>query len=253
MENINWTHFLLLWGGAVGGTVAIIPYAFILNKEQLAEVPMPKWKLITLSVIQGTILFAILTLLGLLASDAIKLSISSSNPAILTSAMIGIVASIVLISIEVIIFRPYLPPALQESKHDIALWKRFLACFYGGISEEILTRLFLVSGMTWLISQITQQPTDATVGYAIVLSALIFGIGHLPATVALTKLTPIVIIRALVLNGLIGIVFGWIFWTNGLVATMVAHFCADIVLHVLSPYILKPIQSKSDMTSIQPI
>ena len=65
------------------------------------------------------------------------------------------------------------------------------------------------------------------------LAAVLFGLGHLPATAALLPLTPAVVARAVVLNGIAGVVFGWLYWRRGLEAAMVAHFCADLVLHVL--------------------
>ena len=43
------------------------------------------------------------------------------------------------------------------------------------------------------------------------------------------------ITRALLLNGIGGIVFGWLYWKRGLLAAMLAHFSADIVLHVVTP------------------
>ncbi|MCK7526806.1 MAG: hypothetical protein MZV64_59015 [Ignavibacteriales bacterium] len=49
----------------------------------------------------------------------------------------------------------------------------------------------------------------------------------------LIPLTPLVITRAIVLNGLAGIGFGWLYWKRGLEFAMIAHFSADIVLHVL--------------------
>ncbi|MDD3715217.1 MAG: CPBP family intramembrane metalloprotease, partial [Atribacterota bacterium] len=30
-----------------------------------------------------------------------------------------------------------------------------------------------------------------------------------------------------------GLAFGWLYWTRGLESSMIAHFSADIVLHVL--------------------
>jgi hypothetical protein len=49
----------------------------------------------------------------------------------------------------------------------------------------------------------------------------------------LVPLTPLVITRTVVLNGLIGIAAGWLFWKRGLETAMISHFSADIVLHVL--------------------
>src|SRR5262249_15142134 len=67
------------------------------------------------------------------------------------------------------------------------------------------------------------------------LAALLFGLGHLPATASLLPLTPLVVTRALILNGLIGLPLGWLFWKRGLESAMLAHGAADIALNVVRP------------------
>ena len=118
-----------------------------------------------------------------------------------------------------------------------AWWKGLLASFYGGIGEELLMRLFVMNLIVWLFSKILKKDdiknNRPVIWISIILSAIIFGIGHLPATTLYTSLTPIVVSRALLLNGLGAIVFGWLFWKRGLLPAIVAHFSADIVLHVL--------------------
>jgi len=39
------------------------------------------------------------------------------------------------------------------------------------------------------------------------------------------------------LNGLGGLAFGWLYWKQGLESAMIAHFSADIVLHVITPLV----------------
>ncbi|PKL71234.1 MAG: CPBP family intramembrane metalloprotease, partial [Methanobacteriales archaeon HGW-Methanobacteriales-2] len=51
-------------------------------------------------------------------------------------------------------------------------------------------------------------------------------------------ITPMVIARAIVLNGIGAIIFGWLYWKKGLESAMISHFSADIVLHVMFPLIL---------------
>jgi hypothetical protein len=52
-----------------------------------------------------------------------------------------------------------------------------------------------------------------------------------------SKLNPLFITRALVLNGLGGLAFGWLYWKQRLESVMMAHFSADIVLHVITPLV----------------
>ena len=71
---------------------------------------------------------------------------------------------------------------------------------------------------------------------AILLAALLFGAGHLPAAFAAGLARgPLPITRIVVLNMLAGTVFGALFWKLGLEHAMVAHFCADLMLHAALP------------------
>lgn len=80
------------------------------------------------------------------------------------------------------------------------------------------------------------QPTSAVFWLAIILAAIVFGLGHLPATAALgLPLNGLIVTRAIVLNGIPGLAFGWFYWKRGLESAMVAHFSADIILHVILP------------------
>jgi membrane protease YdiL (CAAX protease family) len=77
------------------------------------------------------------------------------------------------------------------------------------------------------------RPTVAVLWIANILAAVLFGLGHLPATAALLPITPLVVLRAIVLNGLGGVIFGWLYFTRGLESAMLSHFSADLILHVL--------------------
>ena len=119
-------------------------------------------------------------------------------------------------------------------------WEGFLASFYGGTTEEILLRLFALSLFAWIGRFVNRapdgRPGQIALWVANILSAILFGLGHLPATAAAgLPMDTLVITRAIVLNGLMGLVFGWFYWKHGLEAAMVSHFSSDIVLHVILP------------------
>ncbi|MBN2313418.1 MAG: CPBP family intramembrane metalloprotease [Sedimentisphaerales bacterium] len=73
---------------------------------------------------------------------------------------------------------------------------------------------------------------------AILLNSVLFGLGHLPMTARFTEITPLVVLRAIILNGIAGITFGWLYWKKGLESAMISHFTTDIVLHVLPPSLI---------------
>jgi membrane protease YdiL (CAAX protease family) len=127
--------------------------------------------------------------------------------------------------------------SLNQEALQPAAWKGLLASFYGGIGEEILLRLGLMSVLAWLGHFVSKtddgRPTLVVLWTANILAAVLFGLGHLPATAALFPITPLVVTRAIVLNGFIGIVAGYLYFEHGLEAAMLSHFSADIVLHVI--------------------
>jgi membrane protease YdiL (CAAX protease family) len=255
----NWKIFFIVWIAAVIGVIAIIPYSLTLQSGTLQnlDLPIPLPLLLVIQIAQNAVIFGVLTALGLFFANRIGLglpilearlkgeSVADKVRALLPlSIIIGVVAALLIIGLEIAIFQPALLRELGDSANALSgeaaqppAWQGFLASFYGGISEEVLLRLFVMSLIAWLgsfISKTTEgKPTSTVFWTANILAAVLFGLGHLPATANLIPLTPLVITRAIVLNGLAGVAFGWLYWKRGLESAMIAHFSADIVLHVL--------------------
>jgi len=149
-----------------------------------------------------------------------------------------VLAAVAVLAASVVI-DPALPKPLQEisepGKGPTAL-NGLLASFYGGIAEELQLRLFLMTLLVWALGAFGRRvPGPAAFWAAIVIAALLFGAAHLPAAAKLWGLTDIVIVRTLALNAIAGLAFGWIYWRRGIEMAMLAHFSADIVLHVIAP------------------
>ena len=107
---------------------------------------------------------------------------------------------------------------------------------YGGIIEEVMLRLFFMSLIALIVWKIffrsyTKEtiPTQVFV-IANVVAALLFAVGHLPATVALFgRLTPLILFRCFLLNGGFGLIFGWLYRKHGIAYAMLAHTLFHIV------------------------
>lgn len=68
---------------------------------------------------------------------------------------------------------------------------------------------------------------------AIVLAAVLFGVGHLPAAFAMgLNLTPPVVAYVLIANTVPGVLFGYLYWRWGLESAFIAHAVAHPVLIV---------------------
>ena len=115
------------------------------------------------------------------------------------------------------------------------IWAGALASIYGGINEEVLLRLFLFTLIFFLFNKLLKFDSRHRTYYlwaTNVVVALVFGLGHLPAAFKIMQPTSSEITRILLLNGIPGLVFGWLYWSRGLWAAMAAHFVADLVIHV---------------------
>ncbi len=263
MTGFNVAEFGVLLGLALMGVIAVIPYSMSLGGDRLKQAKLPPAVLMLLSIVQNGVLMGIAAAVGLLAAHAIGLGAPYIEAALggnlvsrpfvnvlPISIGIGALCFLVMALLERFWFAPHVPAALRSSDAKAKVWTRFLASFYGGIDEEILTRLFLVSGLAWVISRVWHNaggvPADGALWMAIVLAAVLFGLGHLPATRGITPLTTMLVTRAVVLNGIAGIAFGWLFWQYGLEAAMVGHFCADILLHVMGPVFIKQVYGEGE-------
>lgn len=107
---------------------------------------------------------------------------------------------------------------------------------YGGITEELLVRWGVMTLLLWLGWRLGQRgqgvPGRGLVALAVVLSALLFALGHLPAAQSLAgALTPEVVVFVLVGNAAFGLVAGWLYARHGLEAAILAHVLAHALSH----------------------
>jgi hypothetical protein len=220
-----------------------------LSPEMLEKVP-PLWVLMLLQGLLPTVLLVISILIGIGCAYRVGLSshlidhwvfhtAKSSSFAVEMkwSLGVGAAAAIVLLLLDRLM-QPALPEALRAANTEPSWLNLLTAMFYGGITEEILMRWGLMSLLIWIawkgLKQGVTLPSQGIYQGAIVLAALVFGLLHLPATAAIVPLTPVVIIRALLLNGIAGIGFGWLFWQYSLEAAMLAHISVHAFTFVLS-------------------
>jgi len=237
---INWKVFWILLAAAIIATILLLPYALEVQSSaiDLTKLPIPWPLVLTLQVAQNAILFAIAIFGGLFFAGRVGLgtpildSVTRGEPvtdrvrALLPlSVILGVVTTLVVLGLEIFYFQPTMMKELGQTAAALnlqtsqpAAWKGSLASFYGGIAEEILLRLFVMSFFVWLGRFLSRtadgKPTSAIFWIANILAAVLFGLGHLPTTALLVPLTLLVIARAILLNGLIGVACGWLYW-NG--------------------------------------
>jgi membrane protease YdiL (CAAX protease family) len=247
--NINWKLFFLLLFTCIFVSLLVMPYTIALSPK-LIEIFTPK--IIIIQVVQNIILFFIAIFIGLNLSKSIgfklpilegvvekKYQTAYLKSILLSSVGFGVLGGILVIILSLPFWR--LSVELLKAEITAAAWKGFLASFYGGFAEETIFRLFFVSLFVWITWKIkkAKDGTPAKIGIwlSIIITSIIFGLGHLGITGELTDITAEVTARAVLLNSAVSVIYGWLYWKKGLESAMIAHFSTDIVLHVITPLI----------------
>ncbi|GLQ98850.1 CPBP family glutamic-type intramembrane protease [Dyella mobilis] len=239
---------LLLGVFAIIATLALEPYLDATEPATMAKVHVPFW---IVAILQGGIPSFLLGWLGLILGSKNGLDAPwlralvyrhHQAPALRAHWLVAVIAG--LLSGVVVAALAAATPGFASPAANISpigqAWRGALASLYGGTAEEILLRLFVVSLLVWLLSLFNKrQALSWMFVLAIVLAAVLFGIGHLPTAFAMGMAhTPVLIGRIILLNALVGLVTGTLFWKYGLEHAMLAHFCADLMLHVATPLIV---------------
>ena len=251
--------FAILLAAGMAGVGAVLPFAMdLVAGLDVARVPPAQLSMpmiVAMALVQNAILLAVVISIGLIASERVGLRMPivrawaarESRPrlasVLLPGLLLGAAAGAALVATEALVFLRHLPPPMQ-SLFEIALWKRLLAgVLYGGVTEELLMRLFLVSLLAWFLGKWLRTPegtpSPAAFWAAILLASILFGLGHLPTTAAIAPLSEMLVARALVLNGIAGVAFGYLYWRHGLEAAMAGHMGAHLVLQVPGFMILR--------------
>ena len=146
---------------------------------------------------------------------------------------ISVVGGLVMILSDMLFFGRYCEPIMASyaAKPTLAFFAG--AVIYGAVIEEVMLRLFMMSLFAFLLHKLLWRKHETTPVAALVaaniIAALLFSAGHLPATFILLGSSPLIIFRCFLLNGGLGLMFGWLYRKHGLRYAMIAHGGCHII------------------------
>ncbi len=227
--------------GILGAVAAVLLMPLIASKVSV-ELPLPLPVFAAILAVQLTVVYGLLAWGGLRMARARGLDPTPSmarrapRERVERAVVPGVAglasgAAIVLgVRAIQMVFPGTLPPVLHPAGVMAAIGASSAAAF----GEEILCRLFLLS----LVLRILPRGWTAAPWVANVVSAVAFGVLHVPGMVAMFGGLGAVPVLAwgwvIGLNAMVGVVFGWIFIRRGVGAAIGAHWCCDLVWHVAS-------------------
>jgi CAAX prenyl protease-like protein len=254
----NTRLFAILW---LAGLTGVLSLLLIDLDALIAILPVPAGtKLPTipamklLSLIQPAVILSVAVLVGVMLASKVGLSspvaeaaasggdsVSAFKPQIVPGIVGGLAGGIAIVLIA-LVSKPFLSPVvvarLGEFGKVLPLPTRLL---YGGIMEELLMRWGLMTLLVWVAWRLFQKrqgrPKPAYLVGAIVISSLVFAIGHLPAAFMLfSELTFPLTVFVIAGNSAFGLIAGYLYWKKGLESAMIAHALAHVVLFAASHF-----------------
>lgn len=236
MKKVITVFILGLVAGAVLGAQQVMSLTPKMESQIVAQVGS-KQIIIIVAMLQTAVMACIATIVGSWASPKVGLNkpFIYNKKSITAAVIIGLVSASLIAIPEKLVFAEALG---LEKKFEFS-WLYFLgSVLYGGIIEEILLRFGLMTLIIWIASKMTKSTNSNGIYIAgIVIAALLFAAGHLPATAQMLGLSPVSVVRTLLLNFLPGIGFGYLYWKHGLAYAMLGH----ISTHVISQCVLLPL------------
>ncbi len=133
-------------------------------------------------------------------------------------------------------------PQVQASysPDSFSLIALLFSMLYGGILEEIMLRLFFLSLLVFILDLVfgkTEQGLEIPKAFYLIanlIAAILFALGHLPATQAtFGSLSGMLVLRSLVLNGVLGYLFGWVYIKWGIQYAMITHALTHLFFQTL--------------------
>lgn len=235
-NNLKYLIFLAIFG-LIGGYFTALYSIQSLNQDMLDEILSQIGNmdlLIIITTIQSLGYAIILGIIGIILAQKIGLwrkvkFIKQGNIELLIVSLIGGAAFIL---IDVLVFSNF-HEVIQNSYEAKPTVEYIIASItYGGVIEEVMLRLFLMSLISFVIQKITkkEEMSIKILIIANVIVALLFAAGHLPGTfMMITPVTPMIIFRCFLMNGGFGLLFGRLYRKYGIHYAMLGHAGVHIV------------------------
>jgi hypothetical protein len=239
-------RFAVLWLAGMAGIVSLLGMNLPIPED--AALQLPLWGIKLLSLIQPTILLFVAVWIGIALAHKVGLSAplaeavasgasvsKAIQPQLLPAIIGGLVGGIALVAIE-FFAKPLLPIDFVTQAEAFSGNTPFLTrILYGGITEELLLRWGLMTLFVWsgwrIFAKGQGKPSALYFVMAIVLSAFLFGLGHLPLAFLFgTQITTSVITYVIVGNSIFGLIAGYLYWQKGLEAAIIAHMLVHVVI-----------------------
>lgn len=253
--------FIILWTAGFAGILsfllvdvnAMLDAMFSHMKHEM-DIPHFTLAMHVLSLIQPSVLLALAVFGGVALASKVGLRSPAAEaaangesfwaalkPQIIPGILGGIAGGIAIVLIAAMA-KLFLPPDVVAKISELGKFMPIpTRLLYGGVTEELLFRWGLMTLLVWIVWRAFQNGQNTPKPFyfigAIFISAVVFGIGHLPiAFLIVPEPTLALITFVITANSAFGLVAGWLYWKKGLESAIIAHMFAHVTMLTASSF-----------------
>lgn len=239
MKSLKFILFLAIFG-LIGGYFTSLYSIEIMDAAILEETisQVGSIEIIIIIITMQSLIYAVaLGLIGRLIAEKIGLwrEFRLEAKPIIYTALVSIIGGLVFILSDVLLFAKLIPPVLDSYLSKPTLNFIIANITYGGVVEEIMLRLFLMSLIAFVLSKLSKDKTASDTHFIVanIIAAILFSAGHLPATITSIGISPIIVFRCFLLNGGFGLLFGRMYRKHGIGYAMLTHAGVHIISKII--------------------
>ena len=230
---MSWRAALALWAAAV---VAALPFAYLAPS-------LPQWggQSAGVAPVLGALALAVgvATLAGWamgsrlgFGAPFVEAWLRGERPDVRPLARAGAQGAVLALAAVAVLLAMSNTEAPAGAEASVLPWWSGIAfALYGGAAEELMFRFGLMSGIAWVIAQLRPlvhswkaAPDEAMAAWGgIVISAILFGLAH-------AGMGPGGLLVQASFRMAAGLLFGWLYWRQGIEAAIAAHLGYDLVV-----------------------
>jgi len=224
-----------LIGGYMTGLFTLEIYPPEMQQQLIAQ-GMDSQTLALVSAAQNALYGVVLGALGILMGKKLGLWKDErhiTRKPLLATLIIGVVGGVVMIYADLLVFGKYEQALIDSYANKPSIPFMLASITQGAVIEEVMLRLFWMTLVAFVLHLLferkREEASTVVLVVANVVAAMLFAAGHLPATEMMFGLTPILVFRCFLLNGGLGLAFGWLYRKFGLRYAMIAHGACHVV------------------------
>lgn len=156
---------------------------------------------------------------------------------LIAAAIVSVLGGLLMLLPDIFFFSNYSDAIKASYESKPTIMNMLASVTYGAVIEEVMMRLFAMSLIVFLLEKIFDRShalsKNAILILANALSALLFGLLHIPANALMLGGSSMIIARCILLNGGLGLLFGDLYRKFGIRYAMIAHGGCHIVCKLI--------------------